>query len=253
MATTRDYVEVTYNERDRPFTSYPGKLAQYLTDRYGIPQGARILELGSGRGEFLKGFIDCGLIGHGVDRSPATADHCPEAEFKIADLERDGIPYSDGYFDVVYSKSVVEHFYYPESVVGEMFRVLRPGGTSLTLTPDWHTNYRMFYCDYTHRTPFTLESLRDLLLIHQFSDVSVDRFRQLPLLWRYPKALLPLAELTRWAAPQAMKRHNKWVKFSKEIMLLGSATRPEGIDGISCEESEDDLPMQAARREEPNR
>ena len=226
MGATRDYVEVIYNERDHPFTSYPGKLARYLTDRYALPQGSRILELGSGRGEFIKGFIDCGLVGHGVDLSPATANYCPEAEFRIADLERDGIPYSDGDFDAVYSKSVIEHFYYPESVVGEIFRVLRPGGISLTLTPDWHINYRMFYCDYTHRTPFTLESLRDILLIHQFSDVSVERFRQLPVVWKYPVALLPLTELTRCAVPRAMKRRSKWVRFSKEIMLLASATKP---------------------------
>ena len=127
--------------------------------------------------------------------------------------------------DLDQSKSVIELFYYPESIVNEISRVLRPGGVSLTLTPDWHINYRMFYCDYTHRTPFTVESLRDLLLIHQFNDVLVERFRQLPAVWKHPKALVPLSELTRWAAPGAMKRHSKWARFSKEIMLLASATR----------------------------
>jgi SAM-dependent methyltransferase len=226
LVANRDYVEVIYNERDRPFTSYPGKLARYLTDRYALSDGSRILEIGCGRGEFLNGFIDCGLVGHGVDLSSVAIDYCPDAEVKIADLERDGIPYSDRYFDVVYSKSVVEHFYYPESVVSEMFRVLRPGGMSLILTPDWHVNYRMFYCDYTHRTPFTVESLRDLLLIQGFTDVSVERFRQLPVVWKHPRVMLPLTEITRWAAPRAMKRHSKWVRFSKEVMLLASAKKP---------------------------
>ena len=226
LTTNRDYVEVIYNERDRPFTTYPGKLTRYLTDRYQLSQGLRILEIGCGRGEFLKGFIDCGLVGYGVDRSPIAADYYPEAEVSIADIEGDGIPYDDGYFDVVYSKSVVEHFYYPESVVTEIFRVLRPGGISLTLTPDWHVNYRMFYCDYTHRTPFTIESLRDLLLISGFTDVSVERFRQLPVVWKHPVIFIPLNELTRWLAPRAVKRHSKWVRFSKEIMLLASATKP---------------------------
>ncbi len=226
MGTNRDYVEVIYNERDRPFTQYPGKLARYLVDRYDFERGSRILEIGCGRGEFLNGFIDCELLGYGVDMSPAAVDYCPEAEIKIADLEHDGIPYPDGYFDVIYSKSVVEHFYYPESVVSEIFRVLRPGGVSLTLTPDWDVNYRMFYCDYTHRTPFTVESLRDLLLIHRFTDVSVERFRQLPMVWKHPAVLLPLTELTRWVVPRAMKRRSKWVRFSKEIMLLASAKKP---------------------------
>ena len=226
MVANRDYVEVIYNERDRPFTSYPGKLARYLTDRYTLSNGLRILEIGCGRGEFLNGFIDCGLVGYGVDRSPAAISYCPEADIRIADLERDRIPYDDESFDVTYSKSVVEHFYYPEFLVSEMFRVLRPGGISLTLTPDWDVNYRMFYCDYTHRTPFTVESLRDLLLIQGFTDVSVERFRQLPVVWKHPRAILPFTEITRWAAPRAMKRHSKWVRFSKEIMLLAAAKKP---------------------------
>ncbi len=215
-----------YNERDRPFTAYPGKLTRYLTDRFSLSEGSRLLEIGCGRGEFLNGFIDCGLVGHGVDRSPSAIGYCPEADIRITDLQRDGIPYDDESFDVIYSKSVVEHFYYPELLVSEMFRVLRPGGVSLTLTPDWDVNYRMFYCDYTHRTPFTVESLRDLLLISRFTDVSVERFRQLPVVWKHPVALLPLTEITRWAVPRALKRYSKWIRFSKEIMLLAAAKKP---------------------------
>ena len=34
MSTTkRDYVDVVYNEGDRPLTNYPDKLARYLFDR----------------------------------------------------------------------------------------------------------------------------------------------------------------------------------------------------------------------------
>ena len=226
MDSTRDYVEVIYNETDRPLTSYPSKLANHLIDRHVLSEGSRLLEVGCGRGEVLKGFIDAGLVGHGVDISPATSRYYPETEIKVTNLEHNPIPYDDGLFDVVYSKSLIEHFYHPERVVGEMFRVLRPGGVLLALTPDWDVNYRMFYTDYTHRTPFTAESLRDLLLIHRFTDVSVERFRQLPVVWKYPKLFLPLTELTRWTSPRALKRHSKWVRFSKEIMLLASATKP---------------------------
>ncbi len=226
MNSNRDYVEVIYNETDRPLTSYPSKLANHLIDRYVLSEGSRLLEVGCGRGEVLKGFIDAGLVGHGVDISPATSQYFPEIELKVTNLEHNQIPYDDGLFDVVYSKSLIEHFYHPERVVGEMFRVLRPGGVLLALTPDWDVNYRMFYCDYTHRTPFTAESLRDLLLIHRFTDVSVERFRQLPVVWKYPKLFLPLTELTRWTSPRALKQHSKWIRFSKEIMLLASATKP---------------------------
>lgn len=221
----RDYVDVVYNEQDRPLTSYPDRLAKYLVDRYGIMPRQRLLDLGCGRGEFLRGFMRCGVQGFGVDQSEAAARLCPEADLRIADLENDRLPFDDGFLDVVYSKSVLEHFYYPEKIVAEVYRVLKPGGLVITMCPDWEFNYRIYPEDYTHRTPFMQSSLRDIQLIHGFAQVEVERFRQLPVLWNH-RWLLPFAELTRVLAPRALKSRSKWIRFSKEIMLLSSAKRP---------------------------
>ena len=38
----RDYVDVVYNEADRPLTDYPRKLARYLFDRYGIARTGKL-------------------------------------------------------------------------------------------------------------------------------------------------------------------------------------------------------------------
>ena len=222
----RDYVDVVYNEEDRPLTDYPSQLARYLFHRYRIGQGERLLEIGCGRGEFLRGFIDCGASGHGVDRSKAAERYCPGAELRVADLEKDSMPYPDDFFDVTYSKSVIEHFHNPEVLVQETFRVLKPGGLAITLCPAWEFNYRMYFEDYTHRTPFTKVSLRDIHLIEGFDSVEVELFRQLPILWGSGRALLPLAEVTRFLAPSALKQRSKWVRFSKEIMLLATARKP---------------------------
>ncbi len=225
--TKRDYVDVIYNERDRPLTSYPDKLARYLFDRYRLGRGQSMLEVGCGRGEFLRGFINCGLKGYGVDRSRAAERYCPEAELATADIEADGLPYEDDRFDVVYSKSVIEHFHNPEKLVTETYRVLKPGGLVITMCPDWEFNYRIYFEDYTHRTPFMQSSLRDIHLIHGFEQVQVERFRQLPVLW-HGRGLVPAAELTRVLAPNFLKPHSKWIRFSEEIMLLSSATKPAG-------------------------
>ena len=225
-ATKRDYVEVVYNEQDRPLTTYPDKLARYLFERYDIKAGHKLLEVGCGRGEFLRGFISCGVKGYGVDRSRAAEKYCPEAELSASDLENEGLPFKDNFFDVVYSKSVIEHFYYPERLVQEMYRVLKPGGLLLTMSPDWEFNYQMYFEDYTHRTPFMQSSLRDIHLIHGFDNVRVERFRQLPVLWEGGCWMVPLAELTRLLTPSSLKPHSKWIRFSKEIMLLSSANKP---------------------------
>lgn len=225
-APKRDYVEVVYNEQARPLTTYPEQLAGYLFDRYDLKSGQKFLDIGCGRGEFLRGFIACGVKGYGVDRSRAAEKYCPEADLRTADLENDKLPYEDNFFDVVYSKSVVEHFYYPEKIIQEMYRVLKPGGIMITLCPDWEFNYRIYFEDYTHRTPFMQSSLRDIQLIHGFENVQVERFRQLPVLWGAGGLLLPFAELTRLLIPGFLKPYSKWVRFSKEIMLLSSATKP---------------------------
>jgi SAM-dependent methyltransferase len=226
-AEQRDYVDVVYNENDRPLTDYPNSLSHYLFTRYGIQPGHKLLDIGCGRGEFLRGFINCGVQGFGVDRSLAAQKYCPQAELRTADLETSALPFDDNTFDVVYSKSVIEHFYYPEKLVKEIYRVLKPGGLVITLSPDWEFNYRIYFEDYTHRTPFMQSSLRDIQVIHGFENINVERFRQLPVLWGDGKVLMPLAELTRVLAPGFLRKYSKWVRFSKEIMLLSSSVKPK--------------------------
>jgi len=179
----RDYVDIIYSIDDRPLTDYPKKLAQYLYNRYSISKNAKLLDIGCGRGEFLKGFIDCGVKGFAVDQSSVAIKYCPEAELRNSDIENEGIPYPDNFFDFVYSKSVIEHFYYPERLVNEMHRVLKPGGLAITLVPSWEYNYRIYFEDYSHRTPFMLDSLRDIQIIHGFENVNVEFFYQLPSTW----------------------------------------------------------------------
>lgn len=224
----RDYVSVIYNEGDRPFTLYPEKLARYLSTRYNLSKGTKILDLGCGRGEFLKGFIMCGHEGYGVDRSYIAKTVCPEGEILQSDLENEPLPYSNNSFDVIFSKSVLEHFYYPEKLVQEIYRILKPGGMVITMVPDWESIYKTFYNDYTHRTPFTLASLRDIFVINKFDNVEVEKFRQLPLLWSLPW-LSPFCTVVSMLAPRSLRPYSKLVRFSQEMMLLSTAIKPSSI------------------------
>ena len=230
MTDKKDYIGVVYNEKDRPLTEYPDKLAKYLVKRYSILPGKTILDLGCGRGEFLRGFIRIGLHGYGVDQSNAAKKLCPGIEIKTADLERDKLPYDNNTFDYIYSKSVIEHFYFPEKLVQEIYRILKPGGSIIAMTPDWEVIYKMFYEDYTHRTPFTITSLKDIFLIHGFNNVVCEKFRQLPFLWDMPW-LWPVTSIIAFACPNFLKKSSKIIKFSKEMMLLCTAVKP--YDGIT--------------------
>ncbi len=218
-----DYLTVVYDDQRRPYTAYPSQLTQLLFQQYGMRPGQILLEPGCGRGEILKCFKALGLEVRGNDLSPEAASFLPEIKVDICDVEKDGLPYPDNSFDIVYSKSFLEHFYYPERYVKEAFRVLKPGGLMLSLVPDWEANFRKYFDDYTHRTPFTSVSLRDIQLIHGFEDVRVVKFRQLPIVWRYPV----LNQLCAVLAPFVPLRTKSKLRWVREIMLIGSGRKPK--------------------------
>ena len=226
--TDSKYIDVVYSAERRPFSKYPAKLIKELVKKFELNLNSSILELGCGRGEFLDKFTDLGMKGFGIDISGYAKDFCKNAEIKVCDITKEQLPYPDNHFDIVYAKSFIEHFYYPEEVFKEAYRVLKPSGVFINLTPEWKYFINLFYEDYTHRTPFTKESLQDIYLINGFKNVKVESFKQLPILWSdnfFIKYLFKFfSELTRIFVPEyfkfKFKLKLKWVLFSKGIMLL---------------------------------
>lgn len=222
------YLETIYNEKDKPLTEYPKRLINYLFHRFEMKKNDKILELGCGRGEFLNEFINTGLEGHGVDISNFSKNFFPKLNFKKVDMANEQLPYEDNYFDIIYSKSLIEHFYYPEKIFQEAYRVLKPGGKIITLTPEWKYIYKSFYEDFTHRVPFTKISLRDIHEMTKFNSITVESFIQLPILFNkniISSIFFILSYLTRILVPDNFRMKNKWVRFSKEVMLLSFAKK----------------------------
>ena len=221
-----NYLDVIYSEEERPLTKYPDQLTSYLFESFKLEKKQKIIDIGCGRGEFINGFVKCGMEGYAIDQGSNAKKFFPKINLKNCDIQNEKFPYEDSYFDVIFSKSLVEHFYYPEKIFSEMRRILKPGGKIITMTPDWDFNYINFYEDFTHRTPFSITSLKDIQLISGLKNVQVQRFKQLPILWNKKNKknfkiffLSFLSELTRILIPNVFKKY-KWVRFSKEIMLL---------------------------------
>lgn len=224
----KKYLETIYNEENKPFSDYPKKLINHLIEIANLQQNQKILELGCGRGDFIIEFKKNGLDAYGVDISNFSKNFFPDLKFEEVDLEKDKLPYNDNTFDVVYSKFFIEHFYYPEKIFQEAHRVLKPGGQIITLTLEWQYIYKSFYEDFTHRVPFTNESLKDIHTMNNFKNVKVTSFIQLPILFKnnlLSKILYLTSVITRKFVPDYFRMSNKWIRFSKEIMLLSIARK----------------------------
>ena len=212
------YLSIAYDPESHPYGGYPAKLCSYLFQVFNLKKSMKMLEPGCGRGEFLSNFQKLGLDVVGVDISPEAHNYKNNFDIKICDVERDALPFKNNTFDVIFSKSFIEHLYYPERYLKEAFRILKPGGILITLVPDWESNYKIYFDDFTHRTPFTNISLNDAYLMHGFKDVSVTKFRQLPIVWKYP-ILNYLCILIAPFVPVRTK--TKFFRWSRELMLVG--------------------------------
>ena len=221
-----DYVSTIYDEIRTPKTDYPKKLISYLSDRFSLKSNMKLLELGCGRCEFLFEFQNYGFECKGLDRDISSVQNEYNLEVKQCDLANDIYPYDNESFDVVYHKSVLEHMYNPENLMRETIRVLKPGGKLIILTPDWHTQWKNFFEDFTHSRPYDVMALSDLLKIYGFNSLSIERFYQLPVVWKFPaiklfsKALQLVTNVYggRWLTD---KFGIKFFRWSVELMILG--------------------------------
>lgn len=216
----KDYVSVQYDIKVRPVTEYPSKLVSHLIQLHNFREGSNLLEVGAGRPDMLKAFQANGIRVHACDISEISKKACKAENipFKKVDLFRQKLPYRSNSFDIVYSKSVIEHMNNPLEFVSECVRVLKPGGKFITLTPDWNANFKTFFDDFTHVRPFTRRSMSLLLQVSELKKIEVYRFRQLPITWNSRLINLFCASISPFIPANTRRSFFRW---SRELMLVG--------------------------------
>lgn len=99
-----------------------------------IPEGGLVLDVGSGRGEFLCAMAGQGFRAFGVETNPAyIAETEARAKFegisiKVVRGRGENLPFPDDQFDFVNCAEVSEHVDDPVAMCHEIARVLKPGG-----------------------------------------------------------------------------------------------------------------------------
>lgn len=218
------YLNVFYNLNLKPQTEYPNHLARYLVGRFSITQGAKVLDVGCGRGDLLHVFAKVGLSSEGLDLQPYDPALTKGLSIKYANFEIDRFPFDDNSFDVVFSKSVIEHLHKPDNFLKEIRRVLKPGGRVIIMTPDWQTQRYVFYNDHTHVQPYIVSGLVNAMQLYDFREVTAELFYQLPSVWKFP-FLKFLYKPLQYCLPVKKVKKSSWWRWSRELMILGSAKK----------------------------
>jgi ubiquinone/menaquinone biosynthesis C-methylase UbiE len=120
----------------------------YIADfaRFPRGRGKDLLEVGVGAGTDFVNWVRHGARATGVDLTARGVELTRErlaleglhADVRTADAER--LPFEEGSFDIVYSYGVLHHSPDTATAIGEVRRVLRPGGTALVMiyhVPSW--------------------------------------------------------------------------------------------------------------------
>jgi len=180
------YSGIEYPLDETGENDYPQRLANYLCKRFF--HGGTLLDVGSGKGNYLMPFFRCGVLAAGLDKETG------------CDLEKDKFKFKSNSLDYIFSKSTLEHIHNWEHVLSECYRVLKPEGLAVFLVPDWNSQKWKFFDDPTHVKPYTKKSLEMAFKLVGFKDVHCEYFNL-----------------------HKFKTHNKlpaWMLYLREKMLL---------------------------------
>jgi SAM-dependent methyltransferase len=138
-----------------------------------VGSGKRVLDLGCRSGALTRAYVEGNeVVGVDVDRASLAEAAKLGIETVWADVD-EPLPFPDESFDVVVAGELLEHVRFPDRLVGEGVRLLRPGGVFVGSVPN---SYRLksrlrflagrppeFADDPTHLRMFGAADVRRLL------------------------------------------------------------------------------------------
>jgi len=154
-----------------------------------IGRGKRVLDLGCRSGALSRHFLDGNeVVGLDVDRAALAKAEALGIQPVQANVE-EPLPFEDASFDAVVAGELLEHLQFPDVLVAEIRRALRPGGVVVGSVPNaYRLQSRLRFAlgrapedDPTHLHMFSPTDVRGLLA--EFEDVRLSfvggRYRRL--------------------------------------------------------------------------
>jgi SAM-dependent methyltransferase len=115
--------------RSHKLNQFTGYMDQAVRHFAGAPPGLHLLDVPAGNGQVTEALRK---LGHHV--TPADINH-RRGDYVFADMNRP-LPFDDDAFDGVVCLEGIEHLLQPISLLGELIRVTRPGGSIVISTPN---------------------------------------------------------------------------------------------------------------------
>lgn len=103
------------------------------------------LDIGCGNGEYIATMNSLGWDFIGTDINAATVKNCRDLGLEVYHGELQDIGFGNESFDAVTARHVIEHVRNPDTLVKEVARILKRGGSFLVQTPNTRSLARFFF------------------------------------------------------------------------------------------------------------
>ena len=152
---------------------------------FAATRGLKVLEIGCGMGTDGAQFARAGADYTGIDLTDAAIELARQrfavsglsGNFLVSDAEN--LDFPDESFDLVYSHGVLHHTPDIEAAIGEIYRVLRPGGRAVIML--YHRgsyNYRVGIRVLRRAGAGLLKTEGGIKIVHQLTGEPVDSLRE---------------------------------------------------------------------------
>lgn len=127
-----------YNHLPSSIPDWIGRLAGTIAYQDSIPYktDGRLLDIGCGNGKFLLSMQQLGWQTQGVEFNSSAVQICRDSGLDIFQGELASAAFPDNHLDVVTARHLIEHVADPTLFIKEIFRILKPGGIMVLITPN---------------------------------------------------------------------------------------------------------------------
>jgi SAM-dependent methyltransferase len=104
------------------------QMIDHFLDRFPLPPGADILDVGCGQGVALELFTEKGFRPQGITLNQEDVSACRAKGFTVQHMDQSFLEFQDDTFDLVWNRHCIEHSIFPLYTLHELKRVLKPHG-----------------------------------------------------------------------------------------------------------------------------